>query len=83
MFWGALVFGLVFLLIAAPSREFLVGLCTQTMTSLDAWAPVSYIVVGVLAAILIGSIVIVKMWPQRENTGNPMAKYRHEIRYED
>jgi hypothetical protein len=83
MFWGALMFGLVFLFIAGPTRVFIVGLCSQAVESLDAWAPASYIVLGVLGAILIGSMLILKTWPQRENTGNPMSKYRREIRYED
>ena len=83
MFWGALLFGLLFVMIAEPSRVFVIGLCMRASASLEAWAPSSYYVLGALAAVLLGSIVILKTWPQRANTGNPMAKFNRQVRIED
>jgi hypothetical protein len=76
MFKGATLFGFVFALIAKPSREFILGLVTSTSEMLDANAPMSYIALAVLLAPLLASVLLIKLWPERADPANPMARYR-------
>jgi hypothetical protein len=76
MFKGAALFGFVFALISPTSRGFIVGLVARTGESLDASAPLSYILLSVMLALLLVSVLMIKFWPQREDQANPMAKYR-------
>ena len=76
MFKGAALFGFVFAFIAPSSREFLIGLMTSTSETLDANAPMSYIALGVILALLLASVLLIKLWPQRADPANPMARYR-------
>jgi hypothetical protein len=83
MFKGATIFFLVFVFIAPTSRTFVFKLAGQMSDNLDAWAPMSYVFLGVLVAAFLLSIIIVKTWPTRAEPRNPMAKYKKEVRYEE
>jgi len=83
MFKGAALFGLMFVFIAPQSREFVVGLVSQTAESLDTWAPLSYYTLGGLVALVLLSVILIKTWPQRADSANPMAKYRRQAPFDE
>jgi hypothetical protein len=78
MFLGACLFALVFVLIAPPSRAFLLASLTGASTWMLAWAPFSFILVAIgVAAPLVG-LYVIKTWPVHVEPENPMAKYRRD-----
>jgi len=83
MFKGATLFLLVFVAIAPQSRTFLINLAGQTADNMNAWAPMSYVFLAVLAGAFLLSIVMVKTWPTRTEPKNPMDKYKKEVRFEE
>jgi cell division protein FtsW (lipid II flippase) len=78
MFLGAILFVLVFVMIAPQSRAFLLGTATSAGVFLTAWAPFSYVLVVILVAVPVVVMYMVQTAPQRVDPENPMAKYRKE-----
>jgi hypothetical protein len=83
MFKGAILFMLVFVGIAPQSRAFLTGVLAHSVESLNAWAPISYLVLLILLAAPVVSVMVVKSWPVKVEPENPMAKYRKELPFEE
>jgi hypothetical protein len=79
MFLGAVLFVLIFVLLAPQSQAFLFGLAAGAGEFLTAWAPFSYILLLILLAAPCVGMYIVHTWPQRVEEENPMAKYRREM----
>jgi len=78
MFLGAILFLLIFVLLAPQSRAFLSGLVVNFGHSMTAWAPFSYLLVMVLLATLFAGLYVIQSWPAHVEPENPMAKYRRE-----
>jgi hypothetical protein len=79
MFLGAILFVLLFVLIAPQSRIFLLGLATGAGVWIAEWAPFSYVLLLILLAASFAGMYLVHTWPQRVDEENPMAKYRREM----
>jgi hypothetical protein len=78
MFLGAIIFILIFVLMTPQSQAFFHANAGSVGEFLTAWAPFSYILMGML---LIGPFVamyLMHSWPKHEVPENPMAKYRRE-----
>ena len=83
MFLGAILFVLIFVLLAPQSRAFLTGLMVNLATWMTAWAPFSYLLVLVLLAAMIAGVYVIRTWPEHVEPENPMAKYRREAPVEE
>jgi len=78
MFAGAILFILIFVLMTPQCQAFLHGSAESATSFLNAWAPFSYVLLGML---LIGPLVagyLMHTWPKHEVPENPMAKYRRD-----
>jgi hypothetical protein len=79
MFLGALLFVLIFVLIAPQSQAFMLGLANGAGAWLTAWAPFSYVLLLILLVAPVAGMYVVRTWPERVEPENPMAKYRKEL----
>jgi len=75
---GAILFLLFFLAIAPQSRAFIAGSLTATVARLHEWGAISPFLILTFASAPILSVVLMKLWPKREDPEDPMAHYRHE-----
>ncbi|GEM_PF-1929771 len=80
---GAILFILIFVLIAPQSRIFLLGLATGAGVWIANWAPFSYILLLILLAAPFVGMYLVHTAPPRVDEENPMAKYRRELPIDD
>ena len=80
---GAILFILIFVLIAPQSRIFLLGLATGAGVWIANWAPFSYILLLILLAAPFAGMYLVRTAPERVDEENPMAKYRRELPIDD
>ena len=80
---GPILFILMFALLAARTRTFLLGLATGASAFITAWAPFSYIFLLILLAAACVGMYLVHTWPPRVDEENPMAKYRREKPLDD
>jgi hypothetical protein len=78
VFLGACLFALVFIMLAPPTRTFVLTHLTGAAEWLMAWAPISFILVAILIAAPIISVILVRTWPEHVEPENPMAKYRRD-----
>ena len=78
MFLGACLFALFFIMLAPPTRNFILTHLAGAGGWLVAWAPISFILVAILIAAPIVSLILVHTWPVHEEPENPMAKYRRD-----
>ena len=78
MYLGVLLFAVVFMLIAPKSRAFLAANLDSAGGFMMAWAPFSFILVGILLAAPFVSFYLIKSWPEKVEPENPMAKYRRD-----
>jgi len=83
MFIGAILFVLIFVMLAPQSRAFLAGLLAGLSTFMTAWAPFSYALLGIVLAALFAGIYVIHSWPEHVEPENPMAKYRREPSVEE
>ena len=83
MFLGAILFMLIFVLLAPQSRAFLASLLAGLTTFMTAWAPFSYLLAGIVLAALFAGIYVIHSWPQHVEPESPMAKYRRELPVEE
>lgn len=77
-FLGAILFVLIFVMIAPQTRIFLLGLATGAGVWIADWAPFSYILLLILLAAPFAGMHLVRTAPLRVDEENPMAKYRKE-----
>jgi hypothetical protein len=78
-FLGAILFVLIFVMIAPQTRIFLLGLATGAGAWIADWAPFSYILLLILLAAPFAGMHLVRTAPLRVDEENPMAKYRKEL----
>lgn len=78
-FLGAILFVLIFVMIAPQTRIFLLGLATGAGVWIADWAPFSYILLLILLAAPFAGMHLVRTAPLRVDEENPMAKYRKEL----
>jgi hypothetical protein len=74
---GCILFGLMFVIMAAQSDGSLQQRIDHTFAWIHGWAPFSYLII---LLILISPVIMLKVmnsWPKRVEPENPMAKYRH------
>lgn len=83
MFLRPGLFLLVFILIAPQSRSYLGDHLVEVGKWINAWSPISYLLLLMLPAAGLASAYIVKNWPERIEPENPMAKYRKDAAIED
>uniref|UniRef100_Q029F5 Uncharacterized protein n=1 Tax=Solibacter usitatus (strain Ellin6076) TaxID=234267 RepID=Q029F5_SOLUE len=83
MFLGAILFMLIFVLLAPQSRAFLGNLMVNFAAFLTAWAPFSYLLVLVLISALFAGFWLIQTWPKYVEPENPMAKYRRDSPVEE
>lgn len=78
-FLGAILFVLIFVMIAPQTRIFLLGLAAGAGVWIADWAPFSYILLLILLAAPFAGMHLVRTAPLRVDEENPMAKYRKEL----
>ena len=83
MYLGAILFVLIFILLAPQTRAFLEGTVMGLIAFMTAWAPFSYILLLILLGCLFAGVYIVHSWPAHVEPENPMAKYRREAPMEE
>jgi len=83
MFLGAILFMLIFVLLAPQSRAFLGNLTVNFAAFLTAWAPFSYVLLLVLISALFAGLWLIHSWPKYVEPENPMAKYRRDSPLEE
>ena len=79
LYLGAILFILIFVVIAPQSQIFLLGLVSGAGAWIAAWAPFSYIILLILLVGPLVGIYVVRSWPQTVEPENPMSKYRKEM----
>jgi hypothetical protein len=83
LYLGAVLFILLFILIAPQSQIFLLGLASGAGAWITAWAPFSYVILMILLVGPFAGIYVVRSWPQTVEPENPMSKYRKEVPVEE
>jgi hypothetical protein len=71
-------FLIFFLLIAPKSRALLFGWVGDGATWVTAWAPVSYVIIGLVVAAPLAAVLLMMKGPKRVEPQNPLARYKHE-----
>jgi hypothetical protein len=83
MFLGAILFMLIFVLLAPQSRAFLGHMVVNFTAFMTAWAPFSYLLLAVLISALLAGFWLIHTWPKYVEPENPMAKYRRDAPMEE
>ena len=78
MFLGAALFVLIFVLLTPQFQTFLHTSASSATTFISAWAPFSYILLGILLIGPMAAMYLMHTWPKHEVPENPMAKYRRD-----
>jgi hypothetical protein len=78
MFAGAILFILIFVLLTPQAQAFLHGSSESAVSFLHAWAPFSYVLLGILMIGPMAAMYLMHTWPKHVEPENPMAKYRRE-----
>lgn len=74
---GAVLFLLLFLLIAPTTRNIITHLLGQSGDWITNSAPFSYVVLGAVGVAAIFSFLLMFHWPKVAEPENPLAKYKH------
>ena len=75
---GAIIFGVMFLLIGPATRSMLAGRLGVVGTWIGDWSPFSYIILAVVLAAPIAAIHLLLNWPKHVEPENEMKKYLRE-----
>lgn len=75
---GAVLFLVMFLLIAPQTRKVLVNMLGQSGGWVSSYAPFSYIILLFLLVAAFFSLHLMMHWPKTPEPDNPMAKYKHD-----
>jgi hypothetical protein len=77
MFAGAVLIAVIFAMLMPQTRNGLLASLAWAGNWFVAWAPFSFIIVGVVFVVApIASYFIMRKWPEVVEPENPMAKYR-------
>jgi hypothetical protein len=82
MYLGSFLFAIFFVLIAPPSRAFVMHYLSTGGAWMMAWAPFSFMLLAIITAAPVCVIRIMRSWPKHVEPENPMAKYRRDPLYE-
>ena len=77
-FVRAALFVLIFVLLTPQCQNFLHASASSATGFINAWAPLSYILLGVLLIGPMAAMYLMHTWPKHEVPENPMTKYRRE-----
>ena len=75
---GAVLFLVMFILIAPATRNMLLGMLGDSGSWIVRWAPFSYILVAFVAVAGIFSLYLMTHWPKTPEPDNPLARYKHD-----
>ena len=75
---GAILFLILFILIAPKTREMLLGMLGDSGDWIVRWAPFSYFVVGFVLIAGCFSLYLMTHWPKQPEPENPLARYKHD-----
>ena len=67
-----------FLLIAPKTRTILTGWMSDAGQWTVNWAPISYLIIALVAAAPIAAAVLMVKWPKPEEPENPLSRYKNE-----
>jgi hypothetical protein len=82
MYLGSFLFAMFFVMIAPPSRNFMLKSMAVGGAWMMNWAPFSFILLAILIAAPMAAIHLIRSWPKHVEPENPMAKYRRDPLYE-
>jgi hypothetical protein len=83
MFKGALLFLAVFVVITPQSRTFIVKIASQASENVDQLGSYGYLIIGLMVALVLFSILWVKLAPNKVDPRNPMEKFKKEAMTDD
>jgi len=75
---GAVLFLVLFILIAPPSRALLGQWLAHAALWTSAWAPFSYILLLLLFVAPFVSFLLMRRWPKVPEPENPLARYKND-----
>ena len=75
---GAVLFLILFLLIAPQTRAMITGMLGQSGDWITNWAPFSYVILMLIAVSGIFSMYLMTRWPKIPEPENPLAKYKKD-----
>jgi len=78
MFLAAALFVLIFVLLMPQCQAFFHSSAEGAAAFMTAWAPFSYIVMGLLLIGPMAAMYLMHTWPKHVEPENPMAKYRRD-----
>jgi hypothetical protein len=71
-------FLIFFLLITPKCRALLAGWMGDAGNWIVAWAPISYLIVALVAMAAIAALLLMVKWPKPVEPENPLARYKSE-----
>jgi hypothetical protein len=71
-------FLIAFLMIAPKSRALIEKWMGSAGEWVTAWAPLSYLIVGLVIAAPVMALLLMIKWPKPVEPENPLARYKHE-----
>ena len=83
MFKGALLFLAVFLAITPQSRTFITEMAGKASENVDQLGSYGYLIIGLMVALVLFSILWVKLAPNKVDPRNPMEKFKKEAMTDD
>lgn len=75
---GAILFLILFLLIAPKTRAFIVGMMGHSGDWLNQYAPFSYAILALIGFAGVISLALMVRWPKVPEPENPLAKYKRD-----
>ena len=77
-YMGCILFGLVFLLLSPKVRDGITSRMGMSTEWIQAWAPISYVIIGIILLAPLVGVIVLKTAPKIEEPENPLAKYKRE-----
>ena len=80
---GAILFLILFLLIAPKTRAIIMGMLGHSGDWLNQYAPFSYAILALIGFAGVISLALMVRWPKVPEPENPLARYKAEDVMED
>lgn len=80
---ATIAFGLFFVFIMPKSRALVGTWLADAGTWMVAWAPLSYLVIGLAVVAPLAAALLMVKWPTVPEPENPLARYKYDDAVED